>query len=125
MVRKTLSALLAVLVINLGILATGSDNKDKEAKFTEKVKTEITKLGTGTDAKIKLKLKDGTKLKGYVSDANAEQFTVTNAKTGVSTPVSYAQVQTAKGNNLSKGVIIGLGVLAFIIVISVLAASSK
>lgn len=126
MLKKTVSALLALLVMNLGIFAfVPTNNESKELKFANKVKSEIARLGTGTDAKIKVKLKDGTKLKGYVTESNDTEFIVADAKTGKLIPVSYSQVQTTKGNNLSKGVIITIAGIGVIILIAVLAASSK
>lgn len=95
----------------------------KEEKFAGKVKTEIAKLGTGKDAKIKVKLKDGTKIKGYVVEAGENQFVVMNSKTGQAVPVAYPQVGQAKGNNLSKGTIIVLGFVGLAVLILVLAAT--
>lgn len=125
MFKKIISVLLAILVINLATVAFAGTNTEKEAKFTERVKSEIAKLGTGRDAKIEIKLKDGTKLKGYLSEAGNEQFIVTDSKSGQSTPVYYPQVQKAKGNNFSKRLVIGAAIVGFIIVIGVLAAKSK
>lgn len=96
----------------------------KEEKFTGKVKTEIAKLGTGTDAKIKVKLKDGRKIKGYVMEAGENQFVVMNSKTGQAMPVAYSQVGQAKGNNLSKGTIIIIGFAALIVLLVVLLGNS-
>ena len=95
----------------------------KEEKFTEKVKTEISKLGTGTNARISVKLKDGTKLKGYIMEANENQFIVMNSKTGQAVPVAYPQVGQAKGNNLSSGTIVILGVIGLVILSIILAGS--
>ncbi|MGB4989007.1 MAG: hypothetical protein WBO10_07195 [Pyrinomonadaceae bacterium] len=72
------------------------------------MKTEIRQLGTGPDAQIKLKLRDKTKLEGYVSEANENDFTVVNPKTGTATTVAYPQVGQARGNNLSGGVKIAI-----------------
>src|SRR4051812_24318295 len=66
MFKKYLTTVLAVLVLNLAFGATafaGTDG-EKEAKFAEKVKADVAKLGTGKDARVEVKLKDGTKLKG-------------------------------------------------------------
>lgn len=95
----------------------------KEEKFAEKVKTGIAKLGTGKDAKIKVKLKDGTKIKGYVMETGDNQFVVMNLKTGQAVPIAYPQVSQAKGNNLSKGTIIVLGFVGLAVLILVLAAT--
>ena len=83
---------------------------EKEARFAEKVKAGITKLGTGTEARVEVKLRDKTKLKGYISEAGEEQFTVVDAKTGIATIVAYPQVKQVKGNNLSRGAEIALGI---------------
>jgi hypothetical protein len=76
---------------------------EEQARFAEKVKTGIVKLGVGPDARVAVKLRDNTKLSGYISEVNESSFVVTNAKTGVSTVVSYPDVKQVKGNNLSTG----------------------
>ncbi len=120
--KKILSlTLITLLTQMLFVHSTFAGNK--EEKFAEKVKAEVAKLGTGTDAKIKLKLKDGTKIKGYIMEANENQFVVMNAKTGQAVPVAYLQVGQAKGNNLSTGTIVLLGFAAFIVVLIVLFAN--
>ena len=125
MFKKILSVLLVVLVMNLANFAFAGTKTEKEVKFAEKVRSEITRLGTGTDAKIEIKLKDGTKLKGYVAEANNDQFIVTDSKSGQSTLVSYPQVQKAKGNNFSKRVIFGVAIVGAIIIVAILAAKAK
>lgn len=121
MFKKYLSLFLTVLVINLSFSSVAfADTKiEKDAKFAQKVKTEITKLGTGTEAKIQVKLKDGTKLKGYVSNIGEESFSVTDEKTGASTEVPYPNAKQIKGNNLNKGIKIAIGVGIAIAVIFV------
>lgn len=117
MLKKIFLLLLAVLVIN-SLFLTNIFAKSKETEFAERVKTEIFKLGVGQDARVKIKLKGGIKLKGYISEANESQFNLTNIETGQVTPVSYPQVKQVKGNNLSSGVKIAIGVgiaIAFII----------
>lgn len=88
----------------------------KEAKFAAKVKAGIAKLGTGPEARIELKLRDKTKLKGYVSEASEDNFVVVDEKTGAATQVLYPQVKKVKGHNLSTGAVIGVGVTLAIIV---------
>jgi hypothetical protein len=70
---------LAALVLNLSLatLAAAETPEAKAAKHAEKVKTNVTKLGTGKDARIEVKLDNGTKLKGYVSQINDTSFVVT------------------------------------------------
>ena len=121
MLKKYLTLILTVLVINLSFssVAFAETKTEKEAKFAQKVKTEITKLGTGTEAKIQVKLKDGTKLKGYVSNIGEESFSVTDDKTGALVEVPYPKAKQIKGNNLNKGIKIAIGVGIAIAVIFV------
>ena len=121
MFNKYLSLLLVIFVINLscGSSAFAASKEEKEAKFAQKVKTNIFKLGTGEKALIKVKLKNKTKLEGYISASDEKAFTIISLKTGASSVVDYSQVKTAKGNNLSTGVkiAIGVGIAAAIIFI--------
>ncbi len=79
---KKITTLIVVTLLIQMLFVHSAFAGTKEEKFAERVKTEIAKLGTGTDAKIKLKLKDGTKIKGYVMEADEDQFVVMNSKTG-------------------------------------------
>jgi hypothetical protein len=117
--------MLAMLLIHVGLaqsVAAGT-NPEKEAKFAEKVKAGIAKLGTGTEARVEVKLKDKRKLKGYVSEAGTDSFTIVDEKTGEATKVAYSNAKQVKGNNLSKGVgvaiAIGILVVAIILVATV------
>jgi len=118
MFKKYLTLTLVVLVLNLafGSTAFATTEGEKEAKFVEKVKTNVTKLGTGKDARVEVKLKDGTKLKGYVSQINESSFVVMNEKTAVATEVPYPNVKQVKGNNWSTGATIAVVVGVILIV---------
>ncbi|HSE20334.1 MAG TPA: hypothetical protein VLB68_01715 [Pyrinomonadaceae bacterium] len=121
MFRKLVTLLLMAFVMNLtGVRVAYADSREeKQARFAEKVKANVLKLGTGESARVKVKLRDQAKLEGYISDAGAETFTVTNRKTGVATTVAYPQVKSVQGNNLSTGakIAIGVGIAAAVIFI--------
>ncbi|HET6889585.1 MAG TPA: hypothetical protein VFH31_00670 [Pyrinomonadaceae bacterium] len=121
MLKKLLSLSLAALLINLAGMtpAYASSKEEKHARFAEKVKTSVHKFGTGEAARVKVKLRDKTKLEGYVSAADGDGFTVTDSKTGMATTVAYPQVKSVKGHNLSTGakIAIGVGIAAAIIFI--------
>lgn len=121
MFKKLFSLLLVVLLINLaGVRLAYADSKEeKQARFAEKVKASVLKLGTGEAARVKVKLRDKTKLEGYISAADEEGFIVTNPKTGMATQVAYPQVKSVKGNNLSTGakIAIGVGIAAAVILL--------
>ena len=123
MYKKIGSILLVVLLAHIAYpsRAFASGKPEKDAQFAEKVKSEIAKLGTGSDARVEVKLKDKTKLKGHLSEVGNESFVVVDAKTGSPTTVTYPQVKQVKGNNLNTGVKIAIGVAIFLGVILILA----
>lgn len=92
-------------------------NEEKQARFAEKVKASVLKFGTGESARVNIKLQDKTKLVGYISAVDGEDFVVTDAKTGTVTAIAYSQVKSVHGNNLSTGAktAIGVGIAAALI----------
>ena len=126
MLKRICSVMLCALLLQAAALpAFGATNAEKEAKRAEKVRTQISKLGTGKDALIKVELRDKTKLQGYVSSADADTFSVTDSK-GNTTAVPYPQVKKAQGNNLSTGAKIAIGVgigIGVLIIIALIAAN--
>ena len=114
---------LALAILLFSVVTTrpvyAESRTEKEARFVEKVKKGVNKLGTGTATRIEVKLRDKTTLKGYLGEIGEDGFSVVDAKTGAATKVLFPQVQTVKGNNLSTGakIAIGLGILAAILAI--------
>jgi hypothetical protein len=110
MLKKVCSLVLSALLWQAAAIpAFAATSAEKEAKRAEKVRTQLAKLGTGMDARIKLELRDKTKLEGFVSEAGAESFVVTDSA-GKATAVAYPQVRKAQGHNLSTGAKIAIGV---------------
>ena len=120
MLRKLISVSLVMLLLNLVCMTPvyAASKEEKQARFASKVKENVLKFGTGQSARVKVKLHDKTKLQGYISVADDEQFTVTDA-TGMATTVTYPQVKRVQGNNLSTGakIAIGVGIAATVIFI--------
>jgi hypothetical protein len=127
MLKKLLTILLICLVMNLAtnVAFAGNSKEEKAAKKIEKIKADIATLGTGTYAKIEVKLFDKTKLKGYITEVKTDSFTLMNEKTGATNEVSYPQVKQVKGNNLSTGVKIAIGVGILVVVVVLVCAFSK
>jgi hypothetical protein len=111
---RIMSTLLVVLLTSIACpsRALAGDKPEKEAQFAQKVKSEIARLGTGPDARVEVKLRDKTKLKGYISELGNESFAVVEDRAGSATTVTYPQVKQVKGNNLSTGakILIGVGI---------------
>lgn len=91
-------------------MTLAKSKEEKAAEFTSKVKTSIAKLGVGPEARVEVKLRDKTKLKGYVSQISDESFVVADAKAGTTTEVPYPNVASVTGKNLSTGAKIAIGV---------------
>lgn len=121
MFKKVLSVVLVGFLLNVtgASVAYAGSREEKEARFAEKVKEGISKLGTGAEARIEVKLRDKTKLKGYISEAGRDSFVMVDDKTGATATVTYSQVKQVKGNNLSRGaeIAIGVGVILIPIII--------
>ena len=122
MCKRILSAALVGLLINLVCYTPVAANfRDEAAKSAVKVKAAVAKLGTGPDARIEITLRDKTKLKGYVSEANEERFIVVDGKTGAATQITYPQVKQVKGRNklLTRDKLGYLGYVALFALITV------
>ena len=110
MFKKVCSVVLSALLLQAAAVpALARSGAEKEARRAEKVRTQIAKLGTGRDALVRLELRDKTKLEGFVSEAGADTFAVTD-RAGKTTTVGYGQVSKARGHNLSTGAKIGIGI---------------
>lgn len=128
MLKKYLVLGLTVLLVNLFLVTSISAKTkgEKEIKFAEKVKASITKLGTGKEAQVEVKIKDGTKLKGYIAEINKDNFVVRNAKNGTATAVPYGNAKQIKGNNLSTGakIVIAVGLIVGLVALTIIAGRS-
>ena len=126
MLMRMTSIFLIVLLANIAYpsRALAGDKQEKEVKFAQKLKSELEKLGTGRDARVEVKMRDKTKLKGHISEISYEYFVVVDAKNGSPTTVTYSQVEKVKGNNLSTGakIAIGIGIVVGVLFIFALIA---
>jgi len=116
MIKGLISLLLSTA---LGLsLCTGSFaatfQGEKEARETAEVKARIAKLGTL--AEVEVKLRDKTKLKGYVQQIADDHIVISDSNSSATTKVTYAQVKQVKEvkhHHLSDGKMtaIAVGVL--------------
>jgi hypothetical protein len=82
-----------------------------DTQAVEKMRTKVQRIGVGPNARVEVNLRDKTQLKGYISAAEQESFTVTEGKTGSSRTLSYADTSGVKktGGGLSSKTWIILG----------------
>ncbi|HAF23794.1 MAG TPA: hypothetical protein DCK93_12950 [Blastocatellia bacterium] len=90
---------------------TGSD-----AGLAAKARAKVEQLGTGRNARVEVKLRDNTRLKGYISAAEPDSFTVADQNTGSARTIAYADVSEVKK---SSG---GLSTRSWIIIAAVAGA---
>ena len=117
--KSCLSVALAILLLPLASVepAFAGDDEVKQAQFVERVRAGITQLGTGPEARVKLTLRDRTKLEGFVSPVSDTDFVVTDVA-GNTTTVQYPDVTKVNGNNLRTRwkVVIAASIVAGIII---------
>lgn len=106
------STLVAVLIFQtLFIAPVFGQNLDGEAETT-KIKTALTKRGTGEKSKVKIELRDGREIKGWIAALNAADFIIADSKTDNRTTIFYKDVAKMKKSGLSLGAKIGIAALA-------------
>lgn len=73
----------------------------KELQATEKARANILKLGVGQTARVQIKLRDKTQVRGFVSQAGQDEFTVTDPKSGMTQKLSYTDVVEVRKPGMS------------------------
>jgi hypothetical protein len=66
---------------------------------TSQIRARVESIGAGQNARVEIKLKNSTTVKGYINGAGPDSFTVVNSKTGSPETVSYADVAQVKKSN--------------------------
>ena len=123
MLRKYWSLLLAVLFLIAPV--TRVDARAQQMTG-DQAKIKVAKLGLGEKARATITLKNGTKIKGYVSRADENDFVIRDRKTDTPTTINYVDVAKVEKNsghstarNLAIGIGIGAGAFLAIILITI------
>ncbi len=113
MLKRVLAMTLVSLFVNSAAFALPDppgSKSDKQEQLVERVRLGIARIGIGKEAVVEVRLRDRSKLNGYISQSDQNQFVVTNEKTRVAVPVDYKDVVKVNGHNLSTGAKIGIGI---------------
>jgi hypothetical protein len=107
------------------VVAAAKTQGENEAQLLEQVKVKVARLGVGEKARVTVKFKDGTKLKGYISQAKDAEFVVRDRKTDAPSVVLYrdvARIDSNRGHSTARNVAIGtaIGVGSVLTVLAVL-----
>ena len=121
MYRTLLSLILIGLLmqgLSFGPVFAAQVNNDAQA--LEKVRLKVAKLGLGDKARATVRMKDGRKIKGFIAQAGANDFTVRDRKTGEQTLILYgdvSKVEDNRSNNILRNVLIGAGAAGAVLLV--------
>jgi hypothetical protein len=129
MFKRIIALLIAGLVINLVCApATAVGQQTGSDARAEKMKAKVIEIGTGSDARVEVRLNDGRRVKGYISESKDDYFTVVDDKAGVATRIDYSQAQKISVQKHispeAKRMITGAVLLGMILFFGILAARS-
>jgi hypothetical protein len=118
MFRTFLSLVLIALLsqsLNAAPLAAAAvkPQGNADAQTVEKIRLKVAKIGIGDKAKITVRIKDGRKIKGFITQAGANDFTVRDRQTGDPTLIVYSdvnKVEDNRGHSSLRNILIGVGV---------------
>ena len=121
MLKKYLSLALIALVANvflaMPVMARAQSNNPTQD--VEKIKIKVAKLGVGDKARATVRMKDGTKIKGYITEARDSDFVIRDRKTNEPHVINYndvAKVESNRGHSTARNIAIGVGVGAAAVV---------
>jgi hypothetical protein len=127
MFKKALVLGLCVAFLNFcfSTPAFAQAKQDEDVKLAAEVKSKLQKLGEGKKARVQVKLKNGTKLKGYVSQVKEDSFLLTGDSAATPVEVPYLQIEKVKRSHRNTAwTWIGIGTLAASIAVIVVAGKS-
>lgn len=137
MFRKYFSFMLAAVYF-CTTSGVGAQQKTEDSKpsAAEKIKRKVLARGTGVEARVKVKLRDGSKIEGYISEAAAEHFDVvrTDERIGQTVRIDYREAKELKGygkglssdtSNALVGTAIAVGVAVGAVALFVLAFRNR
>jgi hypothetical protein len=116
--KRIFAVLISVMILATtlafqSVQAQGARDTNAAAKARLKVET------LGSNARVDVKLLDGTKLKGYVAAKDQDGFTVTDSKTGANSVVRYSEVSEVKkaggGVSTKSWIIIGSAIAGAVV----------
>lgn len=115
----TLSLLVLLALAPLGP-AAHAQQQTSDANEAAKVKSEVTRRTNEKKERVKIKLRNGSEMKGRITQTNENGFTLTDEKTGNKTDIGYSDVAKLDGRGMSRGkkfgIIAGVTVAALVVV---------
>lgn len=122
MFKKYLTFALVCLLLITANASLVSAQTDKDAALAAKIKKAVAERGTGEKKRVEVKKLDGTKLKGYISQADEDSFTLTDSKSKQSSEIAYGDVAKIKNrsSNGDKIALIAVGSAAAVVAVVII-----
>jgi hypothetical protein len=104
-VKRILSIILAGIVLTTAVVPGLVNAQSVQGAVQDqvqvehraaKVRMDVLKMGVGEKARVEIKLRDNSKLKGYIGEASEDSFTVVDSKNGSNQRLEYASVNNVK-----------------------------
>ena len=74
-----------------------------EPTRAQHVRTGLMRIGTGDQTRVTVRLRGGSRVKGYIVATGDETFTICQRKTGLLRIVKYSDVGQIRAQNLTRG----------------------
>ena len=117
MCRKIISTVITIVILNL--VCFSEVLAQRTGSSPDEVRTQISRLGTGPKAVVRITLNDKRKMQGWLSLVADDHFSLTDEKTGSVNEIRYADVSSVKSLKPSKGAV-AAGIVAGIAVAAVI-----
>ena len=88
----------AIVLTSFGPVARAQSGLNTETK----AKAEIVKRLNKRETRVKVKLRNGSEMKGRITQSGDNSFTLTDEKTGSRNDIAYADVVNVEGRGMSK-----------------------
>ena len=127
MLKTHLSFLVAVMLLLVTVpQQTIAKQTSTQAPTVETIKSKVARIGVGAKAKATIRLKNGTKVKGYIAQVQEDDFVIRDRKTDAPTTIRYVDVLKVEENrghstarNVAIGVAAGVGAVLAVIFITI------
>jgi hypothetical protein len=114
MLRTLLSfVLVGLLMLGLNTAPVMAAQENDDAKAVDNLRLKVAKLGVGEKARLTVRMKDGTKIKGFIAQAGTDDFSVRDGHTGDPRIILYrdvARIEDNRGHSTLRNVLIGVGI---------------
>ena len=115
--KRVPTILFLALTIALASFGPAIRGQQQSAHTSESTKAEVERRLSKKEERVKVKLRNGSQVKGRITQTSDTSFTLADEKTGSRTDLAYADVLDVEGRGMSKtkkiAIGVGIGVAAF------------